>query len=112
MPLEFTEYPYPKAVYGALPDFEFGPQNATQQIEIGAASAASAAFGPNTRMIFVSAVSADCRIAIGPDPAANNVAPGDPEDPSLSRLLNQDGEYRFAVEPGWSLAVIQATPAE
>lgn len=100
--LEFTEYRYAKAIYGALPAPPYGQECATQQITIGAASASSEAFNERTQFIVISSVPADVRIAFGgADVAAYNNA-------LRTRLLRSGADYSFAVEPGQFLAVIAA----
>lgn len=101
--LEFTEYRLPKAMYGALAQLPYGQECATQQVSIGASSAASAAFAAATQLIVISSISEDCRIAIGAAgvEAANNAL--------RTRLLRAGAEYAFAVQGGDVLAVIAST---
>lgn len=100
--LEFTEYRYPRLIYGALPALPWGQESATQQVAIGATSAASDPFDATTQLIVLTAIGADCRIAIGAEgiEAANNAL--------RTRLLQAGAEYAFAVEAGQVLAVIAA----
>ena len=68
---EFTEYPYPRMVYGSWPQAEPGAENATQQIEIGATSAQSAAFNARTNLIRVTVAGEWTRVfPIDPDAPA------------------------------------------
>ena len=101
--IEFTEYRYPKAIYGALPPLPWGQAGATRQVTIGAASAASEPFGAATQLIVIANVGAACRIAI-----ADAAGLGALNHSPLSRLLAAGAEYAFAVEPGQALAVIEA----
>lgn len=102
MALEFTEYMLPKVEYGVQPDVPYGIELATQSIAIGGGSVQSAAFDAKTRLIVVTKIDADARIAIGPNPAA--VAGG----LGQTRYLKAGSEYAFAVDGGQKLAVINA----
>lgn len=102
MPLEFTEYRYPKALYGALPQLPMGQEIETQVVAIGAGSVQSEPFAERTELIVISKVDADCRIAIGDAPVADNAEPG------VSRFIKAGSEYSFDVEAGQRLAVIAA----
>ncbi len=96
--IEITEYAGLGISYGnAIP--AVGAELKTQQLTIGAVSVASNVFQAATQMISVWA-EADCRIAIGAAPAANNVGP------NWTRRLLAGGEYVFAVPPGAKIAVI------
>lgn len=99
--LEFTEYRYARLRYGALAQLPHGPEVATQQVTIGAASAASDPFDARTELIVVQA-DADCRIAMGPaaSAAAFNAGP-------FTRRLTADREYAFDVTAGDVIAVIE-----
>jgi len=103
--LEFTEYRYPKAIYGALAPLPHGQEVATQQVAIGAAADASDPFDERTQLIVVSA-DEDCRIAIGTPASveASNEAP-------FTRLLRADTDYCFDVLAGQAISVIEAVAA-
>jgi len=98
--LEFTEYLYPQSRYGSVAPLPRGQEIATRSVAIGAASAASAPFDARTQLIVISAVSADCRIAIGAPgtEALNGFA--------STRQLNAGLEYAFDVAGGQVLAAI------
>lgn len=102
MPLEFTEYSYARSRYGALPQIPIGPEHETQVVAIGAGSAASEPFNERTELIVITKVDADCRIAIGAEPTADNAEPG------MTRFLRAGSEYSFDVDGGHKLAVIAA----
>lgn len=102
MPLEFTEYLYAKSIYGAQPQLTKAQEIDTQVVAIGAGSVASGAFNGRTELIVISKVDADCRIAFGADPTADNAEPG------MTRYLKAGNEYAFDVEPGDKMAVIAA----
>jgi hypothetical protein len=99
--LEFTEYRFARAMYGALAQLPHGQEIATQQVAIGAASAPSDPFNERTQLIVVTA-DADCRIAIGAvdDAEALNADP-------YTRKLTADREYAFEVTAGQVIAVIE-----
>lgn len=101
MPLEFTEYRYAKAVYGAQPQLPYGPKIATQSIAIGAANVASSAFDARTEFIVITKVDADCRIEFGEAPVAVAGA-------GNSRYLKAGNEYAFDVDGLHKLGVINA----
>lgn len=102
MPLEFTEYLYARALYGQMPDMPPGQEIETQSVAIAAGSTLSEAFNERTKLIVVSKVDADCRIAIGAAPVADNA------EPAMTRFLKAGNEYAFAVEGGHKLATIAA----
>lgn len=104
MPLEFTEYRYAPMRHGTAPQVPMGQEIETQSVAIGVASEQSAAFNERTELIVISKVDADCRIAIGVNPVADNAEPG------MTRFLKSGNEYAFDVEPGDKIAVIQAAP--
>lgn len=103
MPLEFTEYRFPKLRGGTLPQVPFGPKLATQVVAIGAGNLQSAAFQASTELVVITKVDADARIEIGANPVA--VAGS-----GNSRYVKTGSEYAFAVEPGQGhkLGVINA----
>lgn len=102
MPLEFSEYTYPKLRYGAMAQLPQGGEVANQSIAIGGASTQSAAFNARTDCIVITKVDVDARIAIGPNPTAVIGGAGQ------TRFLRSGNEYSFAVNPGDKLAVITA----
>jgi len=97
---EFTEYDLPPTLGPSVVQMLPGKELRTQQVAVGAASLASAAFSAGAHLI-VGSPTVDCRIAFGANPEARRVAP-------LTRLLKAGQEYYFWVAAGDKLAVIQA----
>ncbi len=97
--LEFTEYRVPPDVAGSIVPVPIGKELKTQQVAVGVASAQSASFSNDARLI-AGLSSVDCRVAFGPNPTAQNGT-------TKTRLLKANVEYTFWVAGGERLAVIQ-----
>ncbi|MGN6124679.1 MAG: hypothetical protein ACTHOJ_17180 [Sphingomonas oligoaromativorans] len=96
--LEITEYPA-FGLYQGQP-VPVGAEFVTQQVAIGADSAASDAVGADTRLVVLLA-DADCRIAIGRAPVASAVAP-------VTRKILSGQTVTLSVARGDKVAVIAA----
>ncbi len=97
--LEYTCYEELKALGKGVIPAVHGNELETDQVAIGATSAASDEFPNQTRYIVVHA-SADCRIAIGEEPVASNSG-------TLTRKIYTGREYVFRVTGVDKIAVIE-----
>lgn len=88
-------------LYGTSDKVPRGVELGTDEVAIGAASAASAnPFPAGTEYIVITPTD-DCRIALGTDPTAKKVAP-------KTRLLKANQTYTFKTGAGQKLAAIAA----